>query len=100
LKKTIPALLAINTLNILDVALTKLGLALGAVELNPLYQTHQLIIKLSLPVFFSFIFYWACYYVKREYPKYLGVLWIVLALLVLFYSYVVINNFVVVWRLI
>jgi hypothetical protein len=99
LKKTIPALLALNTLNILDVALTKLGLALGATELNPIYQTHQLIIKLSLPVFFSFIFYGTYYYVKREHPKYLRLLWTVLALLVLFYSYVVINNFVVVWRL-
>lgn len=103
MKWLIIALSILFALNIADVAITVIGLSQGATELNPIYHMQNfqtfLLTKLSLPLIAFPVYIGAYIYLRRKFPNYVKVLWTVLAFLIGFYTFVVANNLIVLWKL-
>jgi len=103
LKWLIIALLLLIALNIADIAITVEGLSRGATELNPIYHMQGfqtfLLTKLSLPLIAFPVYTVAYLYLRRKFPNCVKILWTVLAFLIGFYSFIVANNLIVLWKL-
>ena len=89
------------TLNVADALLTNVGLALGAVELNPLYSQQSLLGKLLAPAALAAAWVPAYIYCRQNrFMKLLTLLKAILYLLVALYIAVVANNIfqIIFWR--
>ena len=100
MKQLMIALLVVFAFSVGDVALTVLGLSLGASEINPLFRVQgfqtALIIKLGFPLI-ALILYPIIYrYLKTNYPNYTKVVWATTYFMIAFYSFVLANNLMLV----
>jgi hypothetical protein len=103
MKRLTIALTVLVALVMADITTTLIGLSRGAGDLNPLYHAQGLVaflickvatLLVALPVYAV-----AYRYTKVKFPKYVKVVWLCLAFLVGFYSVILVNNLLVLTKL-
>jgi len=104
MKQLLVALLVLFALNVADITVTSIGLSLGATELNPIYHMQgfqtAFLTKLAVMLIAMPIYMITYAYLRRNFPNYVQVLWILLYLLIGFYGFILGNNVIqLVWKL-
>ena len=100
MKQLIIALLVVFIFSVSDVALTVVGLSLGASEINPLFRVQgfqtALIIKLGFPLIALVIYPIIYRQLETKFPHYTKVVWITTYFMIAFYTFVLANNLMLV----
>jgi hypothetical protein len=100
LRKLIIALLVVFAFSVADVAFTVVGLSLGGSELNPFFRVQgfqtALLIKLGFPLIALVVYPIIHGQLETKFPNYTKVVWGITYFMIAFYSFVLVNNVMVV----